>query len=76
MIVSRREFVRLAKVPAGTLASVTSVLGADFSLRSQIKAIAFEAFVIFDPRPAFAIAEELYEKPVFRPHGSNRIRKH
>jgi len=62
MIVSRREFVSLASVAAGTLASVTSVLGADSSLRSQIKAIAFDAFVIFDPRPAFAIAEELFPR--------------
>jgi len=36
------------------------VLGADTHLGSQIKAIAFDGFVVFDPSPVFSLAESLF----------------
>src|SRR5262244_484617 len=41
----------------GIWASATSVHAAT---RSKIKAVAFDAFPIFDPRPVFALAETLF----------------
>ena len=62
MIVNRREFVRFASgsIVAGSLASLASVLNANSPLRSQIRAIAFDGFVIFDPKTVFALADELF----------------
>ena len=53
---NRREFFNLvaAGIAAGGLASALAVKG------SKIKAIAFDAFPIFDPRPVFALAEQLF----------------
>jgi 2-haloacid dehalogenase len=55
----RRDFLRLStvSVAAGLLASVPL---ANAAMHSKIKAIAFDAFPIFDPRPVFALAEELF----------------
>ena len=55
----RRDFLRLTTVgaAAGLLASAPLVSAA---ARPKIKAIAFDAFPIFDPRPVFALAEELF----------------
>jgi 2-haloacid dehalogenase len=55
----RRDFLRLAtvSVAVGLLASAPLAKAAT---RSKIKAIAFDAFPIFDPRPVFAVAEELF----------------
>jgi 2-haloacid dehalogenase len=59
MPVNRREFLhRLAGgVAAGLLASAPLALAAT---RPPTKAIAFDAFPIFDPRPVFALAEHLF----------------
>ena len=55
MSIQRRNFLRLF---AGTV--VTSVLprSARAASRPRIKAIAFDAFPVFDPRPIFALAEQ------------------
>ena len=55
----RRDFLRLtaASVAAGLLASAPL---AHAATPSKIKAIAFDAFPIFDPRPVFALAEEFF----------------
>ena len=55
----RRDFLRLStvSVAAGLLASAPL---ANAAMHSKIKAIAFDAFPIFDPRPVFALAEELF----------------
>lgn len=56
---NRREFVGLATVAvAGSLVARAAVSAVPVGLRVQ--AIAFDAFVIFDPRPVFALAEELF----------------
>jgi len=41
-------------------ADTASVLSANSPLRSQIKAIAFDGFVIFDPKTVFVLADELF----------------
>jgi 2-haloacid dehalogenase len=55
----RRDFLRLTtvSVAAGLLAAAPF---ANASANSRIKAIAFDAFPIFDPRLVFALAEELF----------------
>jgi 2-haloacid dehalogenase len=55
----RRDFLRLttASVAAGLMASAPL---ANAATHSKIKAIAFDAFPIFDPRPVFALAEEFF----------------
>lgn len=59
MSFTRREFLGLATagIAAGLMAST---LSAHAAANSKIKAIAFDAFPIFDPRPIFALAEELF----------------
>jgi 2-haloacid dehalogenase len=59
---NRREFVALT---TATLAStlvrpLSGKLAATEIEKSKIKAIAFDAFPIFDPRPVAALAEELF----------------
>jgi 2-haloacid dehalogenase len=56
---SRRSFLRFAAagVTTGALASVASTAAA---ARSKTRAIAFDAFPILDPRPVFALAEQLF----------------
>lgn len=58
----RREFMALA---AAGLASCAlgprpENAGRDQGPKTKIKAIAFDAFPIFDPRPVFSLAEELF----------------
>src|SRR5271167_3275914 len=55
----RRDFLRLttASVAGGLLASVSL---ANAATHSKIKAIAFDAFPIFDPGPVFALAEQIF----------------
>jgi 2-haloacid dehalogenase len=62
MIVSRRKFVGFAggSIIAERLASFAGVLGAESALKSHIKAIVFDGFVIFDPKPVFALAESFF----------------
>ena len=59
MQLDRREFLNLAAggVAAGLLASIPL---AHATARPRIKAIAFDAFPIFDPRSVFALAEQLF----------------
>jgi len=55
----RRDFLRLTtvSVAAGLLASASL---ANAAKRPKIKAIAFDAFPIFDPSPLFDLAEEFF----------------
>jgi 2-haloacid dehalogenase len=56
---SRREF--LAVVAAGVVTELfASVTCARAATGSKIQAIAFDAFPILDPRPVFALAEQLF----------------
>lgn len=58
MPVDRREFLYIAGgVATGLLASASPIQAAT---KPTIKAIAFDAFPIFDPRPVFALAEKLF----------------
>ncbi len=59
MLFTRRKFLSLpaAGVVAGVMASTPAARAAK---RTKIKAIAFDAFPIFDPRPVFALAEQLF----------------
>ncbi len=59
MPVRRREFLGLVAggVATGLLASTSLTRAA---ARPKVKAIAFDAFPIFDPRPVFALAEQLF----------------
>jgi 2-haloacid dehalogenase len=57
MQLSRRGFVNFAAASATvSLVNLTAVAHA----KSGVKAIAFDGFVIFDPRPIAALAEELF----------------
>src|SRR5207245_2544339 len=47
-------------IVAGTLAPLANVLSANSPLRSRIRAIVFDGFVIFDPKTVFALADELF----------------
>jgi 2-haloacid dehalogenase len=59
MLLRRREFLQLAA--GGVVAStLLSPLGAQAATQPQFKAIAFDAFPIFDPRPVFGLAETLF----------------
>jgi len=57
--INRRNFFNLAAagIVTGVLASTPL---AQAATRPKIKAIAFDAFPIFDPRPVFALAEQLF----------------
>jgi 2-haloacid dehalogenase len=59
MTSNRREFLGLAvgSVATGLLEAPSSALAA---AKPEIKAVAFDAFPIFDPRPVFALAENLF----------------
>ncbi len=59
MPLNRREFLNLAAAGVVTGLMASSPL-ARATTSSQIKAIAFDAFPIFDPRPVFALAEQLF----------------
>ena len=58
MSLDRREFIRRTAV--GVLATATAPGLARTSARSAYRAVAFDAFPIFDPRPVFALAETLF----------------
>src|SRR5262245_35863275 len=58
-ILDRREFLGLtAGAVAGTLIGPVPVSAA--SSGAQVRAVAFDAFPILDPRPVFTLAEELF----------------
>ncbi len=58
---NRRTFIKLAAggLGWGLASSVPGLLASESSGRSRFKAIAFDAFPIFDPRPVFTLAEKL-----------------
>ncbi len=58
MPLNRREFLTLAA--AGIAAGVLAPSSSAHAKGPKIKAIAFDAFPIFDPRPVFALAEQLF----------------
>ena len=59
---NRRELLGLAAggVLAEAMGPVTRILGAEAGSKLPIKAIFFDGFTIWDPRPAFALAEEVF----------------
>lgn len=59
MSITRREFLNLtaAGVAAGTLAATPAARAAT---TPKVKALAFDGFPILDPRPVFALAEQLF----------------
>ncbi|HTT38509.1 MAG TPA: haloacid dehalogenase type II [Burkholderiales bacterium] len=59
MAFNRRAFLNL--VAGATATSVLgSTLGARAATKKKISAIAFDAFTTFDPRPVFALADQLF----------------
>lgn len=58
MPLNRREFLNLAA--ASVAMAMLSAMPARAAGQQKIKAIAFDAFPIFDPRPVFALAEQLF----------------
>lgn len=59
MSLNRRAFLNLAAAGVAT-GFLTSTLRAQTGTSPKIKAIAFDGFPIFDPRPIFALAEQLF----------------
>jgi 2-haloacid dehalogenase len=59
MLVNRRKFLQAATMAAATSGAVTPAAAAVVR-RNVIRAIAFDGFPIFDPRPIFALAEQLF----------------
>jgi 2-haloacid dehalogenase len=60
MPIDRREFVTLvAGAAVSSLMAPTALAMEGFS-GSKIKAVAFDGFPIFDPRPVFALAEQIF----------------
>lgn len=59
MLLNRRHFLQLMTAGAASSYLTSSVL-AQTDAKTEIKAIAFDAFPIFDPRPIFALAETLF----------------
>src|SRR5688572_13953963 len=61
-MINRRQFLTIAAggITLGALPSIPSALADEGSLKSRIKAIAFDAFPIFDPRPVFALVEKMF----------------
>ena len=59
MALDRREFLTLAAGAVAARGSLSPAM-AQTVARPRFKAIAFDAFPIFDPRPVFALAETLF----------------
>ena len=59
MPLNRREFLNLATASIATGVLISHPL-ARATTNPKFKAIAFDAFPIFDPRPVFALAEQLF----------------
>ncbi len=57
---NRREFLHRVAGSAAAATILASAGGALAADRTKIKAIAFDGFPIFDPRPVFALAEALF----------------
>jgi len=65
MTINRREFLNVTTVAIATEVLATSSRAAagpsvQASIKAPIKAIAFDAFPIFDPRPIVALAESIF----------------
>ena len=58
MDIQRRQFLRLGVAAAALVAAAPARLLADPAPR--IRAVLFDAFPIFDPRPVFALAKEMF----------------
>jgi 2-haloacid dehalogenase len=58
MELGRRDLLKLASGAFAATGLIAS--GAPSIAGAKVKAIAFDAFPIFDPRPVFSLAEELY----------------
>lgn len=59
MQTNRRKFLIQASA-ATVLSAIPAALAANQAAGNKWRAVAFDAFVIFDPRPAFALAETLF----------------
>jgi 2-haloacid dehalogenase len=59
MLLDRREWLRGAAAGLALNAACATAMAQRAAARG-VKAIAFDAFPIFDPRPVFALAEELF----------------
>jgi 2-haloacid dehalogenase len=59
MSINRRKFLEIASSTV-TASGILSATAAATDAKPAIKAIAFDGFPIFDPRPIFAMAEELF----------------
>jgi 2-haloacid dehalogenase len=55
----RRQVMQLTAAGAATAALTSESLAQSF-IQTPVKAIGFDAFVTFDPRPIFALAEQLF----------------
>lgn len=62
MSMNRRKFTKLAagSLAFGLLPSIPGALAEPTFSKARIKAIAFDAFPVFDPRSVFALAEEIF----------------
>jgi len=72
MSIDRRKFISLAAGGAALGAAITSPLGKlafATSANAKIKAIAFDAFPVFDPRAAFKVVKEQF------PEQGDKLRK-
>jgi 2-haloacid dehalogenase len=59
LLINRRRFLQAATVAVTTSGAVTPATAA-LAGRNAIRAIAFDGFPIFDPRPIFALAETFF----------------
>src|SRR5690348_7192472 len=62
MSITRRAFVQGAVAAGIGLVGMQSASGEETAATRNIKAIAFDAFPIFDPRPVFAAADAIAAK--------------
>jgi hypothetical protein len=62
VVMNRRLFMTLSATGLATRSwmAVPRALPVSPATKARIKAVAFDAFPIFDPRPVFALAEELF----------------
>jgi 2-haloacid dehalogenase len=60
MPINRREFITMVAGSAAMGFIATPSLAKERSTTPKIKAIAFDGFPIFDPRPVFALVEQLF----------------
>ena len=62
VVMNRRLFMTLSATGLATRSwmAVPPALPVSPATKARIKAVAFDAFPIFDPRPVFALAEELF----------------